>query len=34
MKALPLLEKVLKEDDTYRNAWELKESCQKSPSAQ
>ncbi|HIJ50497.1 MAG TPA: fused MFS/spermidine synthase [Nitrospinae bacterium] len=33
MKALPLLEKVLKEDDTYRNAWELKESCQKSPSA-
>jgi spermidine synthase len=32
MKALPLLEKVLKEDDTYRNAWELKESCQKSPS--
>jgi spermidine synthase len=34
MKALPLLEKVLKEDDTYRNAWELKESCQKSPSAE
>ncbi len=33
MKALPLLEKVLKEDDTYRNAWELKEHCQKSPSA-
>jgi predicted Zn-dependent protease len=33
MKALPLLEKVLKEDDTYRNAWELKEFCQKSPSA-
>jgi len=33
MKALPLLEKVLKKDDTYRNAWELKESCQKAPSA-
>jgi len=33
MKALPLLEKVLKEDDTYRNAWELKESCQKQPSS-
>jgi spermidine synthase len=32
MKALPLLEKVLKEDDTYRNAWELKEYCQKHPS--
>ncbi|MDC1122510.1 fused MFS/spermidine synthase [Nitrospinaceae bacterium] len=31
-KALPLLEKVLKQDDTYRNAWELKESCQKSSS--
>ena len=28
-KALPLLEKVLKKDDTYRNAWELKESCEK-----
>ena len=33
MKALPLLEKVLKKDDTYRNAWELKESCQKSSSS-
>lgn len=33
MKALPLLERVLKKDDTYRNAWELKESCQKSPPA-
>jgi len=31
MKALPLLDKVLQQDDTYRNAWELKESCQKSP---
>jgi len=28
-KALPLLDKVIKKDDTYRNAWELKESCQK-----
>ena len=28
-KALPLLETVLKKDDTYRNAWELNESCQK-----
>jgi predicted membrane-bound spermidine synthase/tetratricopeptide (TPR) repeat protein len=26
-KALPLLEKVLKKDDTYRNVWELNESC-------
>ena len=26
-KAIPLLEKVLKKDDTYRNAWELNESC-------
>ena len=26
-KALPFLEKVIKKDDTYRNAWELKESC-------
>jgi len=26
-KALPFLEKVLKKDDTYRNAWELNESC-------
>lgn len=33
MKALPLLEKVLKKDDTYRNAWELKEYCQKQPSS-
>ncbi len=33
MKALPLLEKVLQEDDTYRNAWELKEHCQKSSAA-
>ncbi|MZH15059.1 MAG: spermidine synthase [Nitrospinae bacterium] len=31
-KALPFLEKVIKKDDTYRNAWELKESCQKAPS--
>ena len=28
-KALPLLEKVIKKDDTYRNAWEMKESCEK-----
>ena len=27
------IEKVLKEDDTYRNAWELKEYCQKQPSS-
>ena len=32
-KALPLLEKVIKKDDSYRNAWELKETCQKAPSA-
>ena len=32
-KALPFLEKVIKKDETYRNAWELKESCQKEPSA-
>ena len=31
-KALPLLEKVIKKDDSYRNAWELKETCQKAPS--
>ena len=30
-KALPLLDKVIKKDDTYRNAWELKESCEKVP---
>lgn len=29
-KAIPFLEKVIKQDDTYRNAWELNESCQKS----
>ncbi len=27
-KALPLLQKVLEKDDTYRNAWELNETCQ------
>ena len=27
-KALPLLEKVIKKDDSYRNAWELRKSCQ------
>ncbi len=32
-KALPLLEKVIKKDDTYRNAWELKESCNQTPSS-
>ena len=32
-KALPLLEKVIKKDDSYRNAWELKETCQKASSA-
>ena len=32
-KALPLLDKVIKKDDSYRNAWELKETCQKAPSA-
>ena len=32
-KALPLLEKVIKKDDSYRNAWELKETCPKAPSA-
>ena len=31
-KALPLLEKIIKKDDSYRNAWELRKSCQnKSP---
>ena len=32
-KALPLLEQVIKKDDSYRNAWELKETCQKDSSA-
>ena len=32
-KALPFLEKVIKKDDTYRNAWELKESCQQGTSS-
>ena len=32
MKALPLLEKVLEENDTYRNAWELREYCETQPS--
>ena len=27
-KALPLLEKIIKKDDSYRNAWELRKSCQ------